>query len=73
MLFPKAPASCGILFVRAQKVFPIFKILFQTGNINTFVLYCVLSIGYVQLKSSFSDEQKISAVKSETHFSREVI
>ena len=50
----------------------IFKILFQTGDINIFVLRGTFSSRYVQLKSSFSDE-KTSAVKSETHFSREAI
>ena len=46
----------------------IFKILFQTGDINIFVLRGVFFSRYVQLKSSFSDE-KTSAVKSETRFS----
>ena len=46
----------------------IFKILFQTGNINIFVLRGVFFSRYVQLKSSFSDE-KTSAVKSDTRFS----
>ena len=50
----------------------IFKIFFQIGDINIFVLLGVFSSRYVQLKSSFSDK-KISAVKSEAHFSREVI
>ena len=49
----------------------IFKILFQTGDINAFVLCEVFFSRYVQLKNSFSDEKKKkSAVKSETHFSR---
>ena len=39
----------------------IFKILFQIGDINIFVLHGV-----------FFDE-KTSTVKSETHFSREAI
>ena len=38
----------------------IFKILFQTGNINIFVLCSALFSRYVQLKSSFSEEKKIS-------------
>ena len=46
----------------------IFKILFQTEDINTFVLRGVFFSRYVQLKSSFSDE-KTSAVKSDTRFS----
>ena len=51
--------------------FHIFKILFQTGDINIFVLCS--SCRYVQLKkSSFSDEKK-TTVKSETRFSRETI
>ena len=48
------------------------KSLFQTGNINIFVLRGVFFGRYVQLKSSYSDE-KTSAVKSETQFSREAI
>ena len=47
-----------------------FKILFQTEDINIFVLPDVFFSRYVQLKSSFSDE-KISVVKSETRFSSE--
>ena len=42
----------------------IFKILYQTGDINSFVLRGVFFSQYVQLKSSFSDE-KTPAVKSE--------
>ena len=45
-----------------------FKIFFQTGDINIFVLCGVFFSRYVQLKSSFSD-QKTSVVKSETHSS----
>ena len=37
----------------------IFKILFQTGYINIFVLRGVFFSRYVQLKSSFSDEKKV--------------
>ena len=51
----------------------IFKILFQTGDINIFVLRGVFFSRYAQLKISFPDEKKTSAVKSETHFSREAI
>ena len=36
----------------------IFKILFQTGDINIFVLRGVVFSRYGQLKSSFSDEKK---------------
>ena len=35
----------------------IFKILFQIGDINIFVLCGVFFSRYVQLKSSFSDEK----------------
>ena len=50
----------------------IFKILFQSGNINIFV-FCVAFFNiYVQLKSPFLTK-KTSAVKSETHFSIEAI
>ena len=44
----------------------IFKILFQTGDINIFVLRGVFFSRYVQLKSPFSDEKllKISVVKN---------
>ena len=49
----------------------ISKMLFQTGDINIFVLRVSVS-RYVQLKSCFFDE-KILAVESETLFSREGI
>ena len=35
----------------------IFKILFQTGDINIFILPGVFFSRYVQLKSSFSNEK----------------
>ena len=50
----------------------IFEILFQTGDINVFVLRGVLFRKYVQLKSSFL-RKRTSTVKSETYFSREAI
>ena len=52
----------------SKMVSQIFKILFQTGDINIFVLRSDFFNRYVQLKSSASDE-KTSAVKSETNFS----
>ena len=55
-----------------QKKSQIFEILFQTGDIDIFVLRGVFFGRYVQLKSSLSDEKTL-AVKSETHFSREAI
>ena len=36
----------------------ISKTLFQTGDINIFVLRGVFFSRYVQIKSSFSDEKK---------------
>ena len=42
----------------SQNVSQIFKILFQTGDINIFVLRGVCFSWYVQLKSSFPDEKK---------------
>ena len=56
----------------SKSVSQIFKILFQTGDINIFVLRGVFFSRYIQLKSSFSEE-KTSAVKSEIHFSRKAI
>ena len=72
MLFSKAPASgckkilnyfllhCTSIFMSSKSVSQIFKILFQTGDINIFVLRGVFFSRYVQLKSSFSDEKNIS-------------
>ena len=65
MLFPKSPAFCGkksivhctSICMSSKRVSQIFKILFQTGDINIFVLYGVCFSRYVQLKSSFSDEK----------------
>ena len=56
----------------SKSVSQIFKILFQTGDINIFVLRGVFFSRYVQLKSFFSDE-KTSAMKSETHYCRDAI
>ena len=56
----------------SRSMFQIFKILFQTLDINVFVLRCVFFSRYVQLKSSFSDK-KTSTVKSETNVSTEAI
>ena len=38
----------------------IFKILFQAGDINMFVLRGAFFSSYVQLKSFFSDDKNIS-------------
>ena len=44
----------------SKSVSQIFKILFQTGDINIFVLRGVFFSRYVQLKSSFTNEKDIS-------------
>ena len=45
----------------SKRVSQIFKILFQTGDINIFFfLPGVFVSRYVQLKSSFSDDKNIS-------------
>ena len=54
----------------SKKVSHIFKILFQTGDINIFVHRVFFFSRYVQLKAPFLTK-KASAVKSKTHFSRE--
>ena len=50
----------------SKSVSQIFKILFQTGDINIFVLCGVLFRGYVHLKSSFSDEKNVSGETGDT-------
>ena len=66
----KAPGSCGKRIVKiflqhcasicmtSKYLSQTFKILFQTGNINIFVLSCVSFSRYIKLKSFFSDEEK---------------
>ena len=49
-----------------------FKILFQTEDNNICVLCVVFFSRYVQLRTSFSDEET-SVVKNEAHYSREDI
>ena len=51
---------CTSIFMSLKSVCQIFKILFQTGDINIFVLRGVFFNTYVQLKSSFSDKKNIS-------------
>ena len=41
------------IFMGSETVSQIFKILFQTGDINIFVLRGVFFSRYVQLKSAF--------------------
>ena len=67
MLFPEAPVYCDKAILKwfllhctsirmtSKSVSQIFKISFQTGDINIFVLRGVFSRGYFRLKSSFSD------------------
>ena len=49
----------------SKKGSQVFKTLFQTEDIDFFILRDVFFSRYVQLKSSFSDEKKTSVVKSE--------
>ena len=63
---------CVSISMNSKGMSQIFKILFQTGDINIFVLRGVFFGRYVQLRSSFSDE-KTSAVKSEKEFRQEAI
>ena len=44
----------------SKSVSQIFEILFQTGDINIFVIRGAFFSRYAQLKSSFTDEKKIS-------------
>ena len=44
----------------SKSVTQIFEILFQTGDINIFVLRGVFLSRYIQLKNYFSDENNIS-------------
>ena len=63
---------CTSIFMSLKSVCQIFKILFQTRDINIFVLRGVFSSTYVQLKSSFSDKKKHQRGNLR-HFSREAI
>ena len=73
VIFLTAPASGGKkCFELILAAMYFWKILTETGDINTFVLCGVFVSRYVQLKSSFSDK-KTSAVKSEIEFSRKAI
>ena len=70
MLFRRAPASChktilkepslyyNSISMNSKSMSQIFKILFQTGDINIFVLRGFFYSRYVELKSSFSNERK---------------
>ena len=50
----------------SKSVSQIFKILFQTEDINIFALPGVFVSRYVPLKSSFSDEKIISGEIGDT-------
>ena len=58
--------------ISSKSMSRVFNTLFQTKDINIFVLHGVFFTKYVQPKASFSDGKK-TAVKSETDFSREPI
>ena len=45
----------------SKSVSQIFKILFQTGDVNIFVHRGVFFSRYAQLKSSFSDKKNINS------------
>ena len=51
---------CGSICMSSESMSQIFKILFQTGDINIFVLRGVFFSRYVQLKNSISNEKNIS-------------
>ena len=75
MLFPKAPTycckkildsfllHCTSIFMSSKIASQILKILFQTGDINNFVLRDVFVSRYVQLKTSFSDEKNSGEIR----------
>ena len=81
MLFPKAPTSCCkefwtnfcciVFYINELKkcVSHIFKSLFQTGDINLFIVRGVFFSRYLQLKSSFTDKKKKSkeSIKGKFH------
>ena len=85
MLFSEAPAFCDTeilkqflqhctsICISSLIMSQIFKILFQTGDIDNFVFRGVFFGRHVPLKISFSDKKKPSDVKSETHFRRQAI
>ena len=50
----------ALYFYLYELMSQVFKILFQTGDINIFVLRGAFFIRYVQLKNSFPDEKNIS-------------
>ena len=50
----------------SKSVSQIFKTLFQTGDINIFVLRGVFFSRYVKIKSSFFDEKNINGEMRDT-------
>ena len=83
MLFPEVAASCDkeilkyvllhcpAIRMSSKSVSQIFKILFQIGDINIFVLPGICFSGSTK-KAPFL-KKTISMMKSEKYFSREVI
>ena len=59
--------------MNSKSVSQTFKILFQTEDINIFVLCGIFFSRFVSLKSSFSDEKKTSVVKYEAPFSKKAL
>ena len=51
---------CTSICMSLKSVSQFLKILFQTADINIFVLHGVFFSRYVRLKSSFLDEKNIS-------------
>ena len=56
----------------SKSVSQVFKILFQTGDLNIFVLLGVLLVDMFKQKASFLTKKTL-AVKSKTNFSKEAI
>ena len=52
--------DCTSIFISSKSVSQIFKILFQTGDINFFVRRGFFFSRHVQLKSCFSEEKNIN-------------
>ena len=49
---------CTSIFMSSKRVSQIFKILFQTGDANIFVLRGIFFSRYIQLKASFLTKKK---------------
>ena len=85
LLFPKALSSygknvlkyflshCTFICKSSKSVSQIFKILFQTGDIEILSFAVSFLVDMFNLLVASLLTKKISAVKSEAHFSREAI